>query len=66
MIIAEQCTWTCEESMEVSKNHHVMDMQDADVAMKLELERNLGRIVLGSHVGGRERTGPIRRPSRIR
>ena len=48
MIVAEQCSWTCEESMEVSKRHHVMDMQDADVAMNLELQRKLGSIVLGA------------------
>ena len=34
--------------MEVSKSHHVMDMQDADVAFNLELQRKLGRIVLGA------------------
>ena len=48
MIVAEQCSWTCEESMEVSKRHHVMDMQDAEVALNLELQRKLGRIVLGA------------------
>ena len=48
MIVAEQCSWTCEESMEVAKSHHVMDMQDADVAFNLELQRKLGRIVLGA------------------
>ena len=34
--------------MEVSKRHHVMDMQDAEVDMNLELQRKLGRIVLGA------------------
>ena len=48
MIVAEQCSWTCEESMEVSKHHNLMDMQDADVAMNLELQRKLGSIVLGA------------------
>ena len=48
MIVAEQCSWTCEESMEVSKRHNLMDMQDAEVAMNLELQRKLGRIVLGA------------------
>ena len=48
MIVAEQCSWTCEESMEVSKRHNVMDMQDAEVALNLELQRKLGRIVLGA------------------
>ena len=34
--------------MEVSKRHNLMDMQDAEVAMNLELQRKLGRIVLGA------------------
>ena len=48
MIVAEQCSWTCEESMEVAKRLHLMDMQDADAAMNLELQRKLGKIVLGA------------------
>ncbi len=46
MIVAEQCSWTCEESMEISERHNLMDMQDADAAFNLELQRKLGRIVL--------------------
>ncbi|MDE2861550.1 MAG: hypothetical protein OXP10_01365 [Chloroflexota bacterium] len=46
LIVAELCSWECEEAMEVLKQERFIEEQNAMVSMRQTLEQNLGRIIL--------------------
>ena len=54
LIVAELCSWGCEEAMEVLKQERVMDEQNAMVSMRQTLEQDLGRIILGAIQGAKD------------
>ena len=54
LIVAELCSWECEEAMEVLKRERLMDEQDAMASMRQTLEQDLGRIILGAIQGAKD------------
>ena len=54
LIVAELCSWGCEEAMEVLKQERGMDEQNAMVSMRQTLEQDLGRIILGAIQGAKD------------
>lgn len=54
LIVAELCSWECEEAMENLKRERVMDEQDAMASMRQALEQDLGRIILRAIRGAKE------------
>ena len=55
LIVAELCSWECEEAMEVLKQERFMDEQNAMASMRQTLEQDLGRIILGAIQGAKDR-----------
>ena len=54
LIVAELCSWGCEEAMEVPKHERLMDEQNAMVSMRQTLEQDLGRILLRAIRGAKD------------
>ena len=53
LIVAELCSWDCAKAMEISKREHEIDEQHAQVAVRQQLEQDLGRIILGAVRGSK-------------
>ena len=54
LIVAELCSWGCEEAMEVLEHERLMDEQNAMVSMRQTLEQDLGRILLRAIRGAKD------------
>ena len=54
LIVAELCSWECEEAMEVLKRERLMAEQNAMASMRQTLEQDLGRIILGAIQGAKD------------
>ena len=56
LIVAELCSWRCDNAMEVLGHEQLMDQQNAIVSMRETLEQDLGRILLGAIRGAKDGT----------
>lgn len=55
LIVAELCSWKCEEAMEVLQRERIADEQNALASMRQTLEQDLGRIILRAIRGAKDR-----------
>ena len=46
LIVAELCSWRCDQAIEVLEGERLMDQQHAIVSMRHTLEQDMGRILL--------------------
>ncbi|MCY4623622.1 MAG: hypothetical protein OXC99_01230 [Chloroflexi bacterium] len=56
LIVAELCSWGCDNAMEVLQRERHMDQQSAMVSLRETLEQDLGRILLGAIRGAKDGT----------
>ena len=54
LIVAELCSWECEEAIEVMARERVIDEQNAMDSMRQTLEQDLGRIILRAIQGAKD------------
>ena len=57
LIVAELCSWGCDQAMEMLERERLMDQQNAIVSMRQTLEQDLGRILLGAISSAKDGTG---------
>ena len=53
LIVAELCSWNCDEVMEIQARERAIDEQYALVSVRQQLEQNLGRIIFGAIHGSK-------------
>ena len=56
LIVAELCSWGCDNAMEVLGREQLIDQQNAMVSMRETLEQDLGRTLLGAIRGAKDGT----------
>ena len=57
LIVAELCSWGCDNAVEVLEHERLMDQQNAILSMRETLEQDLRRILLGAIGSAKDGTG---------